>query len=876
MVAERYQKYLEATPIERLSTKFEDEEDDIDEDHSKARSVITEMLLKAIPRELASEAITKRLEDPRKVLLLIMIKYQPGGRKEKEAILTQITHPEVQWNEDKVLEGVRNWKRRIERAKELKVVIPDPSVMLSALDSMTEKVVKKDSRRAFRLESMREQLKVDLLPTYENVESLTTLIEAELEDNLNLNPTGTPKVKTLNTNDERKGKGKDGTKGKKGEDPKGSKGKDESKDKGKKGKSEPCRYFSLEEGCRFGQQCKAYHRLLKPEEGKCYICGSTKHQAQECDRPKRDPSNRKGNPKGDGKKGKYNSPKGNEKGKPMVKPINVEEQASESSNTRELARNPSDPKEPETEPEKVIEAFQSMMIKALKERPSTQGERVEDLDTLIGSLKKKLDVNVKTIKITKCVDIRYGLLDSGATNNVREVEEEGEDLSSVIPIEVEVAFEGSVKAELYMNKEGTILGPKGTETIVSMSALIEELGYKVEWEEGACQVTKGEETLPVEIKSGTPMLPNNLCLKLIKEVEEKKRRKVMIVKYEAPEEKEEFTIGSIWPQLKELLLWLMKNNIQKGMELLQLCICRRRKEVESYEKRVKEQEDLMMNQIKDYESKKEKILVFEVCCNEDSKIAKKVREEQGNAIRVGLPNHNFEKTEVVEAILNIAEKMTTKGFKIIFWFSIPCSPWCSWQRVNLKVVPNFEENLQVKREEALKLVRSIKEVLKFKQAEAFFEWPKNNDGWKVDEIKETLKDLKFAAEIDGCAYNLKTPEGRPMRKQWRIVSNQSRIKDYLYKTCKGHPEDHAQVRGKSGKSTESYTDELVEDIVKCMMNVKELQVKNLKPMTQGELDKHQREGHYPYDSRCKDCLIAGIKDRPHLSKTDKRRKHSGS
>ena len=55
---------------------------------------------------------------------------------------------------------------------------------------------------------MREQLKVDLLPTYENAESLTTLIEAELEDNLNLNPTGTPKVKTLNTNDERKGKAK--------------------------------------------------------------------------------------------------------------------------------------------------------------------------------------------------------------------------------------------------------------------------------------------------------------------------------------------------------------------------------------------------------------------------------------------------------------------------------------------------------------------------------------------------------------------------------------------------------------------------------------------------------------------------------------------
>ena len=83
------------------------------------------------------------------------------------------------------------------------------------------------------------------------------------------------------------------------------KGNDDPKGKGKKGKSEPCKYFSLEEGCKFGQTCKAYHRMLKPEEGKCYVCGSTKHMAGECDRPKRDPSNPKGTSKVDSsKKGK--------------------------------------------------------------------------------------------------------------------------------------------------------------------------------------------------------------------------------------------------------------------------------------------------------------------------------------------------------------------------------------------------------------------------------------------------------------------------------------------------------------------------------------------------------------------------------------------
>ena len=59
------------------------------------------------------------------------------------------------------------------------------------------------------------------------------------------------------------------------------------------------------------------------------------------------------------------------------------------------------------------------------------------------------------------------MLDSGATNNVREVKKK-ESLKGLIPIEVEVAFDSEVKADLFMNRYGTIVGPEGTETIVSM------------------------------------------------------------------------------------------------------------------------------------------------------------------------------------------------------------------------------------------------------------------------------------------------------------------------------------------------------------------------------------------------------------------------
>jgi hypothetical protein len=182
-----------------------------------------------------------------------------------------------------------------------------------------------------------------------------------------------------------------------------------------------------------------------------------------------------------------------------------------------------------------------------------------------------LNANVKVIKVKRVSnDERWGLLDSGATNNVREWEEsdKSEDL---VPIQVEVAFESVVPTELFITKQGTILGPKGTESILSMNLLVEELGYSINWKEGNLEVSKDGEVLPVELKGGTPSLPNDLCLKLIKEIEEVKRFKqegrVKTVK--AQNKDEDFKAQDLWPQLKELLPWLLENNVLKGIELFQ-------------------------------------------------------------------------------------------------------------------------------------------------------------------------------------------------------------------------------------------------------------------------------------------------------------------
>ena len=47
-----------------------------------------------------------------------------------------------------------------------------------------------------------------------------------------------------------------------------------------------------------------------------------------------------------------------------------------------------------------------------------------------------------------------------------------------------------------------------------------------------------------------------------------------------------------------------------------------------------------------------------------------------------------------------------------------------------------------------------------------------------------------------------------------------------------------------------------------------------KPMTTSELELHQRQGHDRYDSRCEDCFLGGIKDRPHYRKSENREENT--
>jgi hypothetical protein len=293
--------------------------------------------------------------------------------------------------------------------------------------------------------------------------------------------------------------------------------------------------------------------MLRPDEKRCYVCGSQKHMAGDCDKPKKDDPPLKGTPKGEkGDKGKGKYTKGQDadggKGKP---PINKVETEANGKEDRELQKQDSNATEPENEPGKQLEEFQKTVVKMLKEKDRINNP-LEELGLMIETIKKSMDVKAKTIKVKRINkdEKRYGLLDSGATNNVREVKKK-DNLAGCKPVEVEIAFDTEVLKSLVMNPEGTIIGPEGTETIVAVHEAV-EVGYSFIWNTPEEVImSRNGEVLPVEVQHGTPVLPDDICLKLIEEIEQKKREAKKQLSIEVPDE--DIELQSIWPQLSTVL-----------------------------------------------------------------------------------------------------------------------------------------------------------------------------------------------------------------------------------------------------------------------------------------------------------------------------------
>ena len=159
------------------------------------------------------------------IMGIILTTFQPGGLRERTALLRYLATPEGAKTVSDALRGVKRWARWRRRAVELGVTLPDATLLISGLDCLTSTVVTQYPEVQFRLQTFRHQHSVDLVtlvPTLDKAVSLGEMMQAELQT-LESSGAKKPKLARVDTRldgaDPPQG-GKDGGK----RDPKGNKG----------------------------------------------------------------------------------------------------------------------------------------------------------------------------------------------------------------------------------------------------------------------------------------------------------------------------------------------------------------------------------------------------------------------------------------------------------------------------------------------------------------------------------------------------------------------------------------------------------------------------------------------------------------------------
>ena len=237
------------------------------------------MLLQVLPEPVKRDIVSGRTLSSTTILFKLFTLYQPGGGSEKAGLLKQITEPKVQSGASDLLAALRQWRRWLSRAGELRLTLPDASILATVLGKFADALSKTGGGQvSFRISTARQELGVDHRPTMEAVQDLAEYLQAEAEElslmqgvkaaaqhqaqpsaSLGAGP-GNPAVKAMNY---------------------GSQGADSGEPDKAKSHRAPCRFWKSDEGCKKGIECTYLHDATDMK-GRCYGCGSTMHVKREC------------------------------------------------------------------------------------------------------------------------------------------------------------------------------------------------------------------------------------------------------------------------------------------------------------------------------------------------------------------------------------------------------------------------------------------------------------------------------------------------------------------------------------------------------------------------------------------------------------------
>ena len=271
-----YARWLSSSPLERLHIQAEVLVNRYrDGRYSRVDQRAVSLLLAAVGSELKDDLISLRLLGTCAIVFKVMAKYQPGGAAEKQQLLSFLVSPDTVTTSSASVKALRKWRRWLARARELQVIVPDPSLQLKGLERLTPTL---SDTAAFRVQTFRMQALLDQAPTQQTVLQFSELLLAEAEEAILSETADKGGAKqTVAKADEVPGKGGKGGKEGKG----GSKGAAKA-DAGK----QSCRLWRTDDGCKYGKSCTFAHDALTPADKRCFNCSSTKHRKPDCPYPR--------------------------------------------------------------------------------------------------------------------------------------------------------------------------------------------------------------------------------------------------------------------------------------------------------------------------------------------------------------------------------------------------------------------------------------------------------------------------------------------------------------------------------------------------------------------------------------------------------------
>ena len=474
-----YSEWLNAGPLERLRLK--PQPDDRVKAWPRTERRALAMLLGALPGPLKEEIIASRRMSTDQVLYKLYITFQPGGASERTKLLQCITDSKCGSSLTDILEWIRLWRRYVQRARELQIVLPDGLVLLGALWKCTDQLSGKSPQVAYRLNLVRQHLSLDQLPTAEKILSYAEHLQAEAEDlqlSASVKPQSAVRAAAMGVPLPPSPPGI-------------SQSHLDEKPPPRKG---ACRYWMREKGCGKGDQCKFQHSTLDPQSNRCFNCSALGHSRRDCPLkmdPKGDPKRRvaKASRKGGFGKGE----------KSGVDP----EQAN---------ANP-----PNGEQSSAAGSGDGKNLEVESGREPSNRDKVDGLLTEATTLLKTLRPEVKAVKLKRVVmaDGPTGLLDGGATNALRRGTPQ--ELASSESVVVELAH-GTVELKQHP-VTGTILTDHMVEPIVPLRGLI-DLGFTIKWNNTGCEIKHPSRgTINCWLRNGCPVVSEAHAIGLIHDIE---------------------------------------------------------------------------------------------------------------------------------------------------------------------------------------------------------------------------------------------------------------------------------------------------------------------------------------------------------------------